>query len=399
MNEPFGIYIHWPFCAAKCPYCDFNSHVRVHGVDQPRFVNAFKREIETQYHKIGPRHITSIFIGGGTPSLMTPQTVDALLQTLAKKWTVDNKVEITLEANPSSVEAERFRGYRAAGVNRLSLGVQALNDKALRQLGRLHDVKQALHAIALAREIFPRLSFDLIYARPEQTLEQWKYELFQAIELAADHLSLYQLTIEEGTAFKRLHAAGRLILPASELAADMYHLTQEITAQHGLPAYEISNHAIPGAESAHNLLYWRYHEYAGFGPGAHGRFIEHSPNHSPVSLKSSSSLIEHRERYVTINEKYPEHWLELVETSGHGCIETEQLTTKQQANEMLLMGLRLCEGLDLSRYEILNPKRLPTEELINLQKQGLVKMSGNQRLKATSKGRILLDHIISQLAN
>ncbi|MET3559564.1 oxygen-independent coproporphyrinogen-3 oxidase [Bartonella japonica] len=399
MNEPFGIYIHWPFCAAKCPYCDFNSHVRVHGVDQPRFVTAFKREIETQYHKIGPRHITSIFIGGGTPSLMTPQTVDALLQTLAKKWTVDNKVEITLEANPSSVEAERFRGYRAAGVNRLSLGVQALNDKALRQLGRLHDVKQALHAIALAREIFPRLSFDLIYARPEQTLEQWKYELFQAIELAADHLSLYQLTIEEGTAFKRLYAAGRLILPTSELAADMYHLTQEITAQHGLPAYEISNHAIPGAESAHNLLYWRYHEYAGFGPGAHGRFIEHSPNHSSVSSKSSSSPIEHRERYVTINEKYPEHWLELVETIGHGCVETEQLTTKQQANEMLLMGLRLCEGLDLSRYEILNPKRLPIEKLINLQKQGLLKMSGNQRLKATSKGRILLDHIISQLAN
>ncbi|WP_019220894.1 radical SAM family heme chaperone HemW [Bartonella senegalensis] len=399
MNEPFGIYIHWPFCAAKCPYCDFNSHVRVHGVDQQRFVTAFAREIETQYHKIGPRYITSIFIGGGTPSLMTPQTVDALLQTLAKTWNIDDKAEITLEANPSSVEAERFRGYHAAGVNRLSLGVQALNDKALRKLGRLHDVKQALHAIALAREIFPRLSFDLIYARPEQTLEQWEGELFQAIDLAADHLSLYQLTIEEGTAFKRLHAAGRLILPESELAADLYQLTQEITAQHGLPAYEISNHAIPGAESAHNLLYWRYHEYAGFGPGAHGRFIAHQTKHfSPFSMPTSSQ-IENRERSVTINEKYPEHWLDLVEKTGHGCIETEQLTTEQQANEMLLMGLRLCEGLDLTRYETLSSKSLPIEKLIDLQQQGLLEMAGNQRLKATSKGRILLDYIISQLAH
>ncbi|KEC56119.1 radical SAM family heme chaperone HemW [Bartonella koehlerae] len=399
MNEPFGIYIHWPFCTAKCPYCDFNSHIRVHGVDQPRFVTAFEHEIETQYHKIGSRCITSIFIGGGTPSLMTPQTVDALLQILAKTWNVDDKAEITLEANPSSVEAERFRGYRAAGVNRLSLGVQALNDKALRQLGRLHDVKQALYAIDLAREIFPRLSFDLIYARPEQTLEQWKYELFQAIDLAADHLSLYQLTIEEGTAFKKLHAAGRLILPKSELAADLYQLTQEITAQHGLPAYEISNHAIPGFESAHNLLYWRYHEYAGFGPGAHGRFITRLANHFSPFSKTAPSQIENHERYVTINEKYPERWLELVEKTGHGCIETEQLTAEQQANEMLLMGLRLCEGLDLTRYETLSSKSLPMEKLIDLQQQGLVEMVGNQRLKATSKGRILLDHIISQLAH
>lgn len=399
MNETFGIYIHWPFCAAKCPYCDFNSHVRAHGVDQPRFVKAFKREIETQYHKIGPRHVTSIFIGGGTPSLMEPQTVNDLLQAIAKKWTIDDKVEITLEANPSSVEAERFRGYRAAGVNRLSLGVQALNNKALRKLGRLHDVEQALYAIALARKIFPRLSFDLIYARPEQTLEQWKCELFQALDFAADHLSLYQLTIEEGTAFQRLHATGKLILPASELAADLYQLTQDITARHGLPAYEISNHAIPGAESAHNLLYWRYHEYAGFGPGAHGRFMEYSPKNFSICSKASTPKNENLERYVTINEKYPEYWLKLVETTGHGCIETEQLTTLQQANEMLLMGLRLCEGLDLSRYETLSPKGLPVDKLINLQQQGLVEIKGNQRLKATTKGRILLDHIINQLAN
>ncbi|WP_336278728.1 radical SAM family heme chaperone HemW [Bartonella sp. CB175] len=399
MNKSFGIYIHWPFCTAKCPYCDFNSHVRVNGVDQPRFVKAFEREIETQYHKIGSRQITSIFIGGGTPSLMTPQTVHALLQAIVKKWTICDKAEITLEANPSSVEAERFHGYRTAGINRLSLGVQALNDKALRKLGRLHDVQQALYAITLARKIFPRLSFDLIYARPEQTLEQWKCELFQAIDLAADHLSLYQLTIEEGTAFKRLHAAGRLTLPTSDLAADLYHLTQEITTMHGLPAYEISNHAIPGAESAHNLLYWRYHEYAGFGPGAHGRFIKCPPHNSYTSLKTSSSKIENYERYVTINEKYPERWLELVETTGHGCVETEKLTKEQQANEMLIMGLRLSEGLDLVRYENLNSNSLPMEKLITLQQQGLVEIVGNQHLKATKTGRILLNHIISQLAN
>ncbi|MBA9082935.1 MULTISPECIES: radical SAM family heme chaperone HemW [Bartonella] len=399
MAKPFGIYIHWPFCVAKCPYCDFNSHVRKNGVDQQRFVAAFKREMATQYRMIGPRHITSIFIGGGTPSLMTPQTVDALLQTVAKNWTIDDKTEITLEANPSSVEAERFRGYRAAGINRLSLGVQALNDKALRQLGRLHDVKQALHAITLAREIFTRLSFDLIYARPEQTLKQWKYELSQAIDLAADHLSLYQLTIEEGTVFKKLYAAGKLILPVSQLAADLYNLTQEITTMHGLPAYEISNHAMPGAESRHNLLYWRYNEYAGFGPGAHGRFIQRPMENFPTFSKIQLSKTEKFERYVTMNEKHPERWLELVETTGHGCVETEQLTRKQQANEMLLMGLRLSEGLDLTRYETLSLKSLSPVKLANLQQQGLVEMVDNQRLKATTKGFIVLDYIISQLAN
>ncbi|MCZ2203472.1 radical SAM family heme chaperone HemW [Bartonella sp. A05] len=399
MIEPFGIYIHWPFCAAKCPYCDFNSHVRTKEVDQLRFAAAIEREMSTQYHDIGPRHIASIFIGGGTPSLMTPQTVDALLQAVAKNWTIDKKTEITLEANPSSVEAERFRGYRTAGVNRLSLGVQALNDKALKQLGRRHDVKQALHAISLAREIFERLSFDLIYARPEQTLKEWECELSQAIDLAADHLSLYQLTIEEGTAFKRLHAAGKLVLPVSKLAANLYNLTQEITTMHGLPAYEISNHAIPGAESRHNLLYWRYHEYAGFGPGAHGRFIKKTLKNTSVFLEMSPTKIETPERYVTINEKHPEHWLELVETTGHGCVETEYLNNEQQADEMLLMSLRLSEGLDLVRYETLNPKGLSLTKLIHLQQQGLVEMVSNQRLRATTTGRILLDHIICQLAN
>ncbi|AQX28643.1 MULTISPECIES: radical SAM family heme chaperone HemW [unclassified Bartonella] len=399
MTKPFGIYIHWPFCVSKCPYCDFNSYVRINGVDQPRFAAAFEREMTTQAHEIGLRHITSIFIGGGTPSLMTPQTVDRLLQAIAKNWTIDDKAEITLEANPSSVEANRFRDYHLAGVNRLSLGVQALNNKALHQLGRLHDVKQALYAINLAREIFPRLSFDLIYARPKQTLKQWESELLQAINLAADHLSLYQLTIEDGTTFKKLHTAGKLILPASEQAANLYTLTQEITTMYGLPAYEISNHAIPGAESCHNLLYWRYHEYAGFGPGAHGRFIKQPLKNSSLFSETLQSKTENHNRYVTINEKHPENWLKLVETKGHGCIDTEQLTQEQQANEMLLMGLRLSEGLNLTRYETLSHRSLSPKKLISLQQQGLVEMTSNQHLKATTTGRILLDHIICQLAN
>ncbi|ALE03314.1 radical SAM family heme chaperone HemW [Bartonella ancashensis] len=393
MTKPFGIYIHWPFCAAKCPYCDFNSHVRINNVDQQRFITAFEREMATQYNAIGQRYITSIFFGGGTPSLMTPHTVSALLQAVAKNWTVDDQTEITLEANPSSVEADRFYGYRTAGVNRLSLGIQALNDEDLKQLGRLHDVKQALHAITLARKIFPRISFDLIYARPKQTLKRWKNELSQAIDLAADHLSLYQLTIENGTLFKRLHAAGKLILPTPELAANLYNLTQEITTKHNLPAYEISNHAIPGAESCHNLLYWRYHEYAGFGPGAHGRFIIHSSK----DYHSLSEILLNETRHVTMNERNPERWLKLVETTGHGCIETEELTKEQQADEMLLMGLRLSEGLDLTRYNTLRSKSLSPLKLTDLQQQGLVEITNNQRLKVTSTGRIFLNYIVNQL--
>ncbi len=271
MIDPgFGVYIHWPFCAAKCPYCDFNSHVRHQPVDQARYVQAFKAELAAMRARTGPRVVRSIFLGGGTPSLMEPATVGAILDAVSRHWTVPHGAEVTLEANPSSVEAERFRGYRAAGVNRVSLGVQALNDPDLRFLGRLHDVDQALHAIRLARETFPRLSFDLIYARPRQTVEAWTAELERAIALAADHLSLYQLTIEEGTRFHALHAAGKIVVPDADLAADLYEVTQAVTAARGLPAYEVSNHARPGAESRHNLIYWRYGEYVGVGPGAHG---------------------------------------------------------------------------------------------------------------------------------
>jgi putative oxygen-independent coproporphyrinogen III oxidase len=376
----FGVYVHWPFCAAKCPYCDFNSHVRHQPVDQPRFAAAFEREMATTRARTGPRTVTSIFLGGGTPSLMRPETVGAVLDAIARHWTVPNGIEITLEANPSSVEAERFRGYRAAGVNRVSLGVQALNDADLRFLGRLHNVEEALKAIGLARDIFPRLSFDLIYARPGQTLDAWEYELNEAIGYAADHLSLYQLTIEEGTRFHALHAAGKIAMPDMDLAADLYDLTQQVTVARGLPAYEISNHARPGAESRHNLTYWRYGEYAGIGPGAHGRFVEHD------------------RRVVTVTEKIPETWLNLVEAKGHGVIDGEILNRSEEADEFLLMGLRLAEGIDLDRYERLSGRELSPERLSILQGEGLVASIGNSRLRATPAGMVVLNAVVADLA-
>ena len=376
----FGVYIHWPFCAAKCPYCDFNSHVRHQPVDQERFARAFATELATMRSRTGPREVTSIFLGGGTPSLMQPETVAAVLDAVAENWTVPAGIEVTLEANPSSVEADRFRGYRAAGVNRVSLGVQALNEKDLRFLGRLHNVDEALHAIRLARDIFPRLSFDLIYARPGQTLEDWEVELEQAIGHAADHLSLYQLTIEEGTPFHALHAAKKFRIPDSDLAADLYQLTQDITAARGLPAYEISNHARPGAESRHNLTYWRYGEYVGVGPGAHGRFVENG------------------RRIVTIAERMPETWANLVEARGHGVVDGEILTRSEEADEFLLMGLRLAEGIDLARYEQLAGRGLPSTRLAILQEEGLVTPVGNSRLRATPAGMIVLDAVVADLA-
>ncbi|MDR7031462.1 radical SAM family heme chaperone HemW [Mesorhizobium sp. BE184] len=376
----FGIYVHWPFCAAKCPYCDFNSHVRHQPVDQERFAHAFAAELATMRQRTGPRDVTSIFLGGGTPSLMKPETVGAVLDAIAANWTVPEGIEVTLEANPSSVEAERFRGYRAAGVNRVSLGVQALNDRDLKFLGRLHNVSEALHAIGLAREIFPRLSFDLIYARPGQMPEAWEAELEEAIGHAADHLSLYQLTIEEGTPFHALHAAKKFQIPDNDRAADLYALTQEVTAARGLPAYEISNHARPGAESRHNLTYWRYGEYVGIGPGAHGRFVENG------------------RRIVTIAEKVPESWLTLVETRGHGVTDGEVLTRADEADEFLLMGLRLAEGIDLTRYEHYAGRGLSSRHMSILQEEGLIAPIGNSRLRATPAGMIVLDAVVADLA-
>ncbi|WP_274630422.1 radical SAM family heme chaperone HemW [Arvimicrobium flavum] len=376
----FGIYVHWPFCAAKCPYCDFNSHVRHQGVDQERYAKAFIAELADRRERTGPRTVTSIFIGGGTPSLMKPETVGAILEAVAANWTVPDGIEVTLEANPSSVEAERFRGYRAAGVNRVSLGVQALNDADLRFLGRLHNVEEALKAIGLAREIFPRLSFDLIYARPGQTCDAWAAELETAIGYAVDHLSLYQLTIEEGTRFHALHAAGKFVLPDAEAAADLYEMTQEVTAAHGLPAYEISNHAKPGCESRHNLTYWRYGEYVGVGPGAHGRYVEGG------------------KRVVTFTEKFPEAWLNLVESKGQGLTGGEVLTRSEEADEFLMMGLRLVEGIDLTRYEALSGQLLSSRRMAILQEEGLIAPVGNSGLRATAAGMVVLDALVADLA-
>jgi putative oxygen-independent coproporphyrinogen III oxidase len=381
MTEPgFGVYVHWPFCAAKCPYCDFNSHVRHQGVDQERFAAAFATELATMRARTGPRRVTSIFLGGGTPSLMKPETVGAVLDAVAKNWTVADGAEVTLEANPSSVEASRFRGYRETGVNRVSLGVQALNDADLRFLGRLHNVEEALLAIRLARDIFPRMSFDLIYARPGQTPDAWAAELEAAIAHAVDHLSLYQLTIEEGTPFHALHASRKLVLPVPEMAAELYRVTQEVTAARGLPAYEISNHAKPGAESRHNLTYWRYGEYVGVGPGAHGRFVERES------------------RVVTIAEKMPETWLNLVEARGHGVTGGETLTRTEETDEFLLMGLRLAEGIDLARYEEIAGRPFEAPRLSMLQDEGLVEQIGNSRLRATPTGMIVLDAVVADLA-
>ncbi|WP_409530186.1 radical SAM family heme chaperone HemW [Shinella sp.] len=381
LSDPgFGVYVHWPFCAAKCPYCDFNSHVRHQPVDQPRFVQAFLKEMATMRRVTGSRTVTSIFMGGGTPSLMAPETVDAILNGIARHWHVPDGIEITLEANPSSVEAERFRGYRAAGVNRVSLGVQALNDRDLKFLGRLHDVADALKAIKLARDIFPRMSFDLIYARPNQAVAEWDLELKEAVSYAVDHLSLYQLTIEEGTPFYGLHKAGKLIVPDGEQSAVLYEATQEITEREGMPAYEVSNHARPGCESRHNLTYWRYGDYVGIGPGAHGR------------LTTGGAKI------ATATERKPEAWLGLVETEGHGMIEQELLEREAQADELLLMGLRLKEGVDLARWQSLSGRDPDPDREQFLIEHGFIERLGNSRLRCTPAGMLILDAVVADLA-
>jgi len=376
----FGIYLHWPFCAAKCPYCDFNSHVRHAGIDQQAYVEAFRKEIAAMRLLSGPQVVTSIFFGGGTPSLMSPDTVGAVLDAVRDAWVVPEGIEITLEANPSSVEAGRFRGYREAGVNRVSMGVQALNDADLKRLGRLHNRAEALKAIGLAREIFPRMSFDLIYARPEQTAQAWALELEEAISLAADHLSLYQLTIEEGTPFYGLHKAGKLIVPDGELSAELYELTHQVCESHGLPAYEVSNHARPGAESRHNLTYWRYGDYAGIGPGAHGR----------LSTRAG--------KIATATERTPEQWLKLVAEKGHGMTETTELTAAEQADELLLMGLRLREGINLKRWGALAGRELDPDRTDFLIHHGMIEQMGADRIRCTPAGMLVLDAVVADLA-
>jgi oxygen-independent coproporphyrinogen-3 oxidase len=379
-GEAFGVYLHWPFCLSKCPYCDFNSHVRHAAIDESRFVRAFAAEIAATAARVPGRTVTTIFFGGGTPSLMQPATVAAILDEVARHWTVAPDVEVTLEANPTSVEATRFRGYRAAGVNRVSLGVQALDDAALKQLGRLHTAQEALDAVAIARAAFERYSFDLIYARPDQQPEQWAAELTRAIDEAAEHLSLYQLTIEPDTPFAGLHAAGKLIVPDDDRARTLYDVTQEICAARGLPAYEISNHARPGAECRHNLVYWRGQEYAGIGPGAHGRLD-----------------IDGR-RYATATEKRPEAWLTRVEAAGNGLVTDEPLTREEHADELLLMGLRLAEGIDPDRYAALAGRPLDPRRIATLRAEGAVETTPAGRLRVTLSGFPVLDAVVADLA-
>jgi putative oxygen-independent coproporphyrinogen III oxidase len=376
----FGVYVHWPFCASKCPYCDFNSHVRHQPVDQERFVRAFRDEIAHMAARTPGRQVTSIFFGGGTPSLMRPATVAAILDAIGGAWSIDSKAEVTLEANPTSVEAGRFQGYRTAGINRVSLGVQALNDPDLRRLGRMHTAEEALAAVRIAATIFERFSFDLIYARPGQTPESWRAELEEAFRHAAEHLSLYQLTIEPDTWFERLYRAGKLTVPSDDEARVLYDLTQELCETNGLPAYEISNHARPGAESRHNLVYWRYGEYAGVGPGAHGR------------------LVSSNARTATATEKHPETWLARVERDGHGLVDDEPLTAEAEGDEFLLMGLRLREGIDPARYEGLTGRTLDEARIRNLEGDGLIARRPDARLCVTREGFPVLDAVVADLA-
>jgi len=376
----FAVYVHWPFCLAKCPYCDFNSHVRSATIDEERYVAAFRAEIRHRAEIAPGREVRSIFFGGGTPSLMRPQTVQAVIDAVAEAWSVAPDAEITLEANPTSVEAGRFRGYRAAGVNRLSIGVQALNDADLKFLGRRHSVAEALAALKVAASIFSRHSFDLIYARPGQSLEAWRSELGQALDLAGEHLSLYQLTIEPDTMFERLAKAGKLSVPDADLARELFDATQEITEAHGLPAYEVSNHARPGAESRHNLVYWRYGEYAGVGPGAHGRLI------TPAGRRAQAT------------ERHPEMWLTQVESEGHGLIENEMLTAEQQGDEFLLMGLRLREGVDPERFRRLSGRALDQRQVDSLAAEGFIETDQAGRVRVTPRGAPLLDSVVADLA-
>ena len=381
-NAPgFAIYVHWPFCLSKCPYCDFNSHVRER-IEQDRWRTALLAELD-HYAAQTPGHtVTSIFFGGGTPSLMEPSTVGAVIDRIGRHWALDPNIEITLEANPTSVEAGKFQGFRTAGVNRVSLGIQALDAASLKFLGRQHSAEEALEAIELAARHFDRYSFDLIYARPGQTVKSWQAELDRALGFAADHLSVYQLTIEQGTQFATLHARGDFILPDDELAGELYELTQAHLASAGMPSYEISNHARPGQASRHNLTYWRYGDYVGIGPGAHGR------------------LTLDGRKWATRQAKAPETWLARVEALGHGTQETEIVDPAARAEEMVMMGLRLAEGIPRRRFR--DELGLEPEDLIDatalghLTEGGFVTLDAD-RLAATDAGRQRLNAVLAAL--
>ena len=381
-----ALYIHWPFCLAKCPYCDFNSHVR-ETLPQARFAAALRRELATEAARLGPRALSSIFFGGGTPSLMEPGTVADLIADASTLFRPSGDLEVTLEANPTSVETGRLRGFREAGVNRVSLGVQSLDDAALRGLGRQHSAAQALSALEAARAIFPRISFDLIYARPGQDRPAWRAELGRALALGPDHLSLYQLTIEAGTRFESLHRQGLLAMPEPDLAAELYEDTADIAAGHGLLAYEVSNYARPGSESRHNLAYWRYGDYAGIGPGAHGRVSWPTGDGAPAI-------------HATRRHRAPEPWAERVERQGHGLAQDVRLVAPEPAREMLLMGLRLAEGIEAGHFAARTGTRLldalEPDILEAAAEAGYLRWQGG-RLAATPDGRLRLEALLPAL--
>jgi len=380
-GAPLGVYVHWPFCKSKCPYCDFNSHVR-EGVDQARWQRALLAELEHAAREAPDRRVETMFFGGGTPSLMEPETVGALIARTRALWDSAPDIEITLEANPTSVESARFGALAEAGVNRVSLGVQALDPAALSFLGREHSADEALEAIATARAHFPRHSFDLIYARPGQTAESWLAELERALALAGEHLSLYQLTIERGTRFYAEHARGAFTLPGEEEAARMFEQTQARLEAAGLPAYEISNHAQPGAACRHNLIYWRYQDYVGVGPGAHGRFAEGDA------------------KRATRRASGPENWLALVEAAGHGTAETSVVTGQDRVEEALMMGLRLADGIDRALFASVagaDPvEALGEARLAPLVRAGFLDVQP-RHLKATPAGRQRLNALLERL--
>lgn len=383
-NDPagaFGIYVHWPWCASKCPYCDFNSHVD-RQADSMAMAHSLCTELQFYAKRTGPRTVHSIFFGGGTPSLMPVEAIDLILAEIRSLWPFSNEIEISMEANPGSVDAARFAGYRAAGIERLSLGVQALNDHDLGALGRLHTVAEARDAIDLAHQHFPRVSFDLIYARPGQTPKAWHEELTEALRLAPDHLSLYQLTFEPGTPFYALKEAGKITPLDDDAGADLYEITQELCQAAGLPAYEVSNHAKPGSECRHNLIYWRMNDYIGVGPGAHGRFNE---DRAPGS-----------QRRATIAISDPKAWSAKVGSAGSGLLSDEKVSLPDQATEMMLMGLRLTEGVSLARFEALAGKALATQPLDILEKNDMVHRQGD-RLTVTATGRPVLNSVLAHL--
>jgi len=377
-NGGFGIYIHWPFCLSKCPYCDFNSHVR-QNIDHTIWKDALLSELRHAAKLTPDRSVQSIFFGGGTPSLMAPDTVNAIINEVAKHWRVANDIEITLEANPTSVEAKKFSDFNAAGINRVSMGIQALNDTDLKRLGRLHTAREAMQAFDIAKKYFNRVSFDLIYARQEQSLKNWQSELTQALDLTIDHLSLYQLTIENGTRFGQLYNKGKLTgLPDDDLAADMYQATGEICENAGLYNYEISNYARKGAESKHNLIYWRYGDYVGIGPGSHGRITVNGV------------------KQATATPQLPEKWLTCVQSNGYSFETTDKISHSEQAEEYLMMSLRLVEGTDLGRFHNLSGRDLSSDNIKALTEAGLINCKNN-RLTASPTGRMILNAILKEL--